>query len=63
MPPAVLEQSVPLFAVDEAGVVAHRPVGRGDTARHVLVRSLAMEALVLAETLKLVEDWELAMTG
>ena len=41
---------MPLFAVDEAGVVAHRLVGRGDTARPVLMRSPEMEALVLAET-------------
>jgi hypothetical protein len=32
--------------------------GRGDTARPVLMRSPGMEALVLAETTKLVEDWE-----
>lgn len=54
----VLEQSVRLVASDDAGVVAHRLVGRGETARPVLMRSLEMEALVLAETKKLVDDWE-----
>jgi hypothetical protein len=54
----VVEQSVRLFASDDAGVVAHRLVGRGETARPVLMRSPEMEALVLAETKKLVDDWE-----
>jgi hypothetical protein len=55
---AVLDQSVPLFASDSAGVVAHRMVGRGANARPVLMRSPEMEALVLVETKKLVDEWE-----
>ena len=54
----VAERSVPLFAVDDAGVVATRLVGRGESTRSVLMRSPAMEALVLAETAKLVADWQ-----
>jgi hypothetical protein len=52
----VLEQSVPLFKADSDGVVAHRMLGR--TSRPILMRSREMEALILAETTKLVEDWE-----
>lgn len=53
----VVENSVPLFAVDQDGVVAQREIGRGNK-RSVLARSPAMETLVLAETAKLVADWE-----
>ena len=52
----VVEQSVPLFKADAEGVVAHRMLGR--TSRPVLMRSPEMEALILVETDKLVEDWE-----
>ena len=52
----VVEQSVPLFLTDVDGVVAHRMLGR--TSRPLLMRSPEMEALILAETAKLVEDWE-----
>ena len=52
----VFEQSVLLFAADADGVVAHRMLGR--TSRPILLRSPEMEALILAETAKLVEDWE-----
>ena len=52
----VVEQSVPLFKADTEGVVAHRMLGRN--SRPVLMRSPEMEALILAETDKLVEDWE-----
>jgi hypothetical protein len=52
----VVEQSVPLFTTDSDGVVAHRMLGR--TSRSVLMRSPEMEALILAQTQKLVEDWE-----
>ena len=53
----VVEGSVPLFAEDPAGCFALREIGRGETRRPVLARSREMEALVLAETTKLVEDW------
>jgi hypothetical protein len=52
----VAEQSVPLFAADADGVVAHRMIGR--TSRPILMRSPEMEALILTETAKLVEDWQ-----
>ena len=52
----VVEQSVPLFKADAEGVVAHRMLGR--TSRPILMRSPEMEALILVETDKLVEDWE-----
>ena len=52
----VAEQSVPLFTTDAAGVVSHRMLGR--TSRPVLMRSPEMEALIVAETAKLVDDWE-----
>lgn len=54
----VVQQSVPLFASDEAGVVAHRMIGRGSSIRPALMRSPSMEALLLAETRKLVDDWQ-----
>jgi hypothetical protein len=43
---SVVEQCVPLFAVDGHGVVAHRLTG--GSKRPVLSRSPQMEALVLA---------------
>ena len=52
----VVEQGVPLFATDAVGVVAHRMLGRD--SRPILMRSPEMEALILAETAKLVGDWE-----
>ena len=52
----VVEQSVPLFATGANGVVAHRMLGRA--SRPILMRSPEMEALILAETAKLVEDWK-----
>ena len=52
----VVEQSVPLFSTHADGVVAHRVLGRN--SRPILMRSPEMEALILAETAKLVEDWE-----
>jgi hypothetical protein len=52
----VVEQSVPLFTTDANGVVAHRMLGRN--SRPILMRSTAMEALIVAETAKLVEDWQ-----
>jgi hypothetical protein len=54
----IAERSVPLFSVDEAGIVATRMLGRGESTRPVLLRSSDMEALVLAETEKLVDDWQ-----
>jgi hypothetical protein len=53
----VLEGSVLLFAADAQGVVAHRAIGRNETARLVLSRSAEMEALVRTEVAKLVDDW------
>jgi hypothetical protein len=46
-----------MFATDRSGAVATRVIGRGATTRPVLVRSVEMEALVLEESGKLVEDW------
>ena len=54
------QRAVGIFegGVDQDGVVLQRMIGRGETRRSVLVRSPEMEALVIAETAKLVEDWE-----
>jgi hypothetical protein len=49
---------VPLFQADETGIVASRICGRGASARPVLVRSPQMEARVISETSKLVDDWK-----
>ena len=46
-----------LFAEDADGCVELREIGRGQSRRQVLARSAEMEALVLAETTKLVADW------
>lgn len=54
---SIAERSVPLFAADENGVVASRTVGRGPSTRPVLLRSPEMEAMVFAETERLVGDW------
>lgn len=52
----VVEQSVPLFTTYADGVVKHRMLGR--SSRPILMRSPEMEALILVETDKLVEDWQ-----
>jgi hypothetical protein len=54
------DECVPLFAADQDGVVSTRMVGRGESARPVLMRSPEMESLVLRETATLVDDWQTA---
>ena len=54
----VAKECVPLFKVGENGVVATRTIGKGASQRLVLARSTEMEAVVLREVNKLIEDWE-----
>ncbi|MEI6601438.1 MAG: hypothetical protein WCN21_13235 [Comamonadaceae bacterium] len=54
----VVEQCVPLFLADPGGLVAHRWIGKGETARPVLMRSPQMEALIVEITRTLVDDWK-----
>jgi hypothetical protein len=51
------EKCVSLFDADDAGVVRQHMIGKPQTARPVLHRSLEMEAMILSEVDKLVDDW------
>lgn len=53
----IARKAVPLFEVSAQGTVKTRMVGRGETARPVLQRSLAMDSMILEEVQKLTQDW------
>lgn len=53
----IVKDCVALFEITDAGNVSTRSIGRGATARPVLVRSQAMETMVLNEVAKLADDW------
>jgi hypothetical protein len=55
----VSKECVPLFQISDRGAVATRTIGKGATERLVLGRSPEMEAMILSETIKLHEDWDL----
>ena len=51
------DQCVPLFELDHAGSVCLKTTGK-KSPRPILMRSVQMEALILTEVEKLVEDWK-----
>lgn len=54
----IVDRCVPLFELDHQGAVRQQVIGKDKTARPVLLRSLDMESMILAEVDKLVDDWK-----
>ena len=53
----IAKDCVPLFDLASDGTVSTKTIGRGSSARKVLIRSKEMETMVLREVAKLEEDW------
>ena len=55
---SITKECVPLFESTGNGTVATKTIGKAASARAVLARSAEMEAMLLREAGKLLEDWE-----
>jgi hypothetical protein len=55
---SIVKECVPLFEFTAHGTVATKSLGKAASARSVLARSAEMEAMILREAEKLLEDWE-----